>query len=62
MSLSSDKTFNQGIPFGEWANLNLNQTFGTRQLKFHVNLNNNLRVEINAFSNCFHYPNEKNPS
>ena len=61
LSLLLHKTFNTGKPFGEWANLNFNQTFGSRQLKFHVNLNNNLRVGMNALCNHFHYLNDKIP-
>ena len=61
LSLLLYKTFNACIPIDEWSQLNFNQTFGTRQVKFHVNLTNNLRVGMNALCNRFHYLNDKIP-
>ena len=61
LSLLLYKTFNYCIPLDEWSHLNFEQTFGTRQEKFHVNLNNNLRVGMNAMCNRFHFLNDKIP-
>jgi hypothetical protein len=61
LSLLLYKTFNYCIPLDEWSHLNFEQTFGTRQEKFHVNLNNNLRVGMNALCNRFHFLNDKIP-
>ena len=61
ISLSLYKTFNNNIPHDEWLNLNFYQTFGSRQCKFHVNLNNKLRVGMNALCNRFHFLNDKIP-
>ena len=61
LSLLLYKTFNYCIPLDEWSHLNFKQTFGTRQEKFHVNLNSNLRVGMNALCNRFHFLNDKIP-
>ena len=61
LSLLLYKSFNLCIPMDEWTHLNFEQTFGTRQEKFHINLNNHLRVGMNTLCNRFHALNDKIP-
>ena len=61
LSLLLYKTYNMQQPEEEWIIINFTQTLMSRQVFFHVNKNNRLRIGLNSLCNRFHYLNNKIP-